>query len=101
MKSGINVTMMNDNLLVRVFEEDNKVGNLVLTKVTAYRGEVIAVPKDGMFTVNGNIIQHDLVAGDIVIFGENALNSPKQVINGEEYYIMKLDNIFMKMVNNE
>ena len=39
-------------------------------------------------------MEHNIIDGDIVIFGKSSLNQPIQIDEDNVYYVMKVDEVF-------
>lgn len=88
--------MINDYVLVELIEgETQSTGGIILTTVEPpCVGKVLSVGP-GKYLPNGQRQEHDLEAGDTIIFGKSAMNQP---IEHEKatYYVMKVEEVFGK-----
>ncbi len=90
----MNIRPLHDRVIVKRLEEETKsAGGIVLTGAAAEkstRGEVVAVG-NGRVLDNGDVRALEVKAGDTVLFGSYVEKTEK--IDGEEYLIMREDNI--------
>lgn len=97
------IKMINDYVLVRQIEAQNKsTGGIILGNVEPpCVGMVISVG-EGKVLPNGQIAEHNICVGDMVVFGRSSLNTPitEDLGGGEDtYYVMKIEEIFGKKSN--
>jgi len=86
-------TMLNDNILIKVKEVEEKVNGIFLpdsSKEKPHEGEVILVGT-GKTDSNGEPIDMQVKIGDIVIFEKYSEKSIK--IENEEYVIVNQDSV--------
>ncbi|UJF23703.1 co-chaperone GroES [Suttonella sp. R2A3] len=91
----MNLRPLHDRVIVKRQEEETKTaGGIVLPGSAAEKpsqGEVIAVG-NGKKLDNGEVRPLDVKAGDKILFGKFSGSEVK--VNGEEYIIMREDEIF-------
>jgi chaperonin GroES len=94
---AVNITPLHDRVLVRRLEEKESVkGGIIIpdsAKEKPQEGEVIAVGSGRR--EKGELIPLDVKAGDRILFGKYSGNDI--TIDGEEYMIMKEDEILAKL----
>ncbi|UTS53930.1 co-chaperone GroES [Escherichia phage UE-S1] len=98
--TDMKIKMINDYVLVRQIEAQNKSsGGIILGNVEPpCIGMVISVGP-GKVLPNGQLAEHDIKEGDMVVFGRSSLNTPltEDLGGGEDtYYVMKIEEIFGK-----
>lgn len=92
--------MINDYVLVKLIKADTQsVGGIILTTVEPpCVGLVLSVGK-GKVLPNGQIAEHDINEGDMIVFGKSSLNMPiEEDLGGgkDTYYVMKIEEVFGK-----
>ena len=92
--------MINDYVLVKLIKaEDTSTGGIILSNVEPpCVGLVLSVGK-GKVLPNGEIAEHDIKEGDMVIFGKSSLNIPiEEDLGGgkDTYHVMKIEEVFGK-----
>ena len=94
---AVNITPLHDRVLVRRLEEKESIkGGIIIpdsAKEKPQEGEVIAVGSGRR--EKGELIPLDVKAGDRILFGKYSGNDI--TIDGEEYMIMKEDEILAKL----
>jgi chaperonin GroES len=94
---AVNITPLHDRVLVRRLEEKESVkGGIIIpdsAKEKPQEGEVIAVGSGRR--EKGELIPLDVKPGDRILFGKYSGNDIN--IDGEEYMIMKEDEILAKL----
>ena len=94
---AVNITPLHDRVLVRRLEEKESIkGGIIIpdsAKEKPQEGEVIAVGSGRR--EKGELIPLDVKAGDRILFGKYSGNDIN--IDGEEYMIMKEDEILAKL----
>jgi chaperonin GroES len=94
---AVNITPLHDRVLVRRLEEKESIKGGIIIPVSAkekpQEGEVIAVGSGRR--EKGELIPLDVKAGDRILFGKYSGNDI--TIDGEEYMIMKEDEILAKL----
>lgn len=90
----MNIRPLHDRVIVKRLEEETKsAGGIVLTGSAAEkstRGQVVAAG-NGRVLDNGEVRALEVKTGDTVLFGSYVEKTEK--IDGEEYLIMREDNI--------
>ncbi len=90
----MNLRPLQDRIIVKRLEEENKTAGGILIPDTAkekpQRGEIVAVGK-GKVTEDGKVLPVDVKVGDKVLFGKYAGTEVK--IDGQDYLIMREDDI--------
>jgi chaperonin GroES len=94
---AVNITPLHDRVLVRRLEEKESIkGGIIIpdsAKEKPQEGEVIAVGNGRR--EKGELIPLDVKPGDRILFGKYSGNDI--TIDGEEYMIMKEDEILAKL----
>ncbi|HEY4949675.1 MAG TPA: co-chaperone GroES [Candidatus Acidoferrales bacterium] len=94
---AVNITPLHDRVLVRRLEEKESIkGGIIIpdsAKEKPQEGEVIAVGSGRR--EKGELIPLDVKPGDRILFGKYSGNDI--TIDGEEYMIMKEDEILAKL----
>lgn len=92
--SSVNVTPLNDRILVKRVEEEQKTaGGLIIpdsAKEKPQRGEVVAAGK-GKTTEDGTKIPLEVKVGDQILFGKYSGTELK--LEGVEYLMMREDDV--------
>jgi chaperonin GroES len=90
----MDIRPLHDRLIVRRLEEgEQHVGGIIIpdtAKEKPQRGTVIAAG-NGKVNDNGTRVPLDVKAGDLILFGK--YTSPEVKLNGEEYLIMREDEV--------
>ena len=88
------VRPLHDRLIVRRLEErEQKIGGIIIpdtAKEKPQRGTVIAAG-NGKVNDDGTRVPLDVKVGDVILFGK--YTSPEVKLNGEEYLIMREDEV--------
>jgi chaperonin GroES len=90
----MDIRPLHDRLIVRRLEEgEQHVGGIIIpdtAKEKPQRGTVIAAG-NGKVNDDGTRVPLDVKVGDVILFGK--YTSPEVKLNGEEYLIMREDEI--------
>jgi chaperonin GroES len=90
----MDIRPLHDRLIVRRLEEgEQHVGGIIIpdtAKEKPQRGTVIAAG-NGKVNDDGTRVPLDVKAGDVILFGK--YTSPAVRLNGEEYLIMREDEV--------
>lgn len=88
--------MINDFVLVDLIDNTKQsAGGLILTSVEPpCTGTVLSVGP-GLVMSNGQLQEHDIQVGDVIVFGKSSLNMPMEEDN-KKYYVMKIGEVFGK-----
>lgn len=92
----MSLKMINDYVLVELVEAEKKsTGGIILSNVEPpCVGRVLSVGP-GKVLPNGSIAEHNIVDGDLIVFGKSSLNTPIED-NKEVFYVMKIEEVFGK-----
>lgn len=90
------IKMINDFVLVELIENETKTtGGIILTNVEPpCVGRVLSVGP-GKNLPNGTRQEHNIIAGDVIVFGKSSLNIPLED-DKKTYYVMKIEEVFGK-----
>lgn len=96
MESNMSLQAINDYVIVELIDNTTQSsGGLILTKVEPpCTGTIISVGP-GRVLNDGSREEHNLVHGDVIVFGKSSLNMPLEEDN-KKYYVMKIGDIFGK-----
>ena len=90
----MDIRPLHDRLIVRCLEEgEQHVGGIIIpdtAKEKPQRGTVIAAG-NGKVNDDGTRVPLDVKVGDVILFGK--YTSPEVKLNGEEYLIMREDEV--------
>jgi chaperonin GroES len=90
----MDIRPLHDRLIVRRLEEgEQQVGGIIIpdtAKEKPQRGTVIAAG-NGKVNDDGTRVPLDVKPGDVILFGK--YTSPEVKLNGEEYLIMREDEV--------
>ena len=90
----MDIRPLHDRLIVRRLEEgEQHVGGIIIpdtAKEKPQRGTVIAAG-NGKVSDDGTRVPLDVKVGDVILFGK--YSSPEVKLNGEEYLIMREDEV--------
>lgn len=92
--ASVNVTPLNDRILVKRVEEDEKTAGGIFipdsAKEKPQKGEIVAAGK-GRTTEDGKKIPLEVKVGDKVLFGKYSGTELK--LDGEEYLMMREEDV--------
>lgn len=92
--------MLNDYVLVKLIKaETQSSGGIILTTVEPPCIGLVLSVGPGKTLPNGQLADHDINEGDMIVFGKSSLNTPLEEDLGggkDTYYVMKIDEIFGK-----
>jgi chaperonin GroES len=96
----MDIRPLHDRIIVRRLEEgEQKIGGIIIpdtAKEKPQQGKVIAVG-NGKVKDDGKRVPLDVKAGDLILFGKYASQEVK--LNGEEYLIMREDEVLAVIGN--
>ena len=97
----MDIRPLHDRIIVRRLEEgEQKIGGIIIpdtAKEKPQQGKVIAVG-NGKVNDEGTRIPLDVKAGDRILFGK--YTSPEVKLDGEEYLIMREDEVLAVIESN-
>lgn len=86
---------INDYVFIELSDITPTTTSIILTQVEPpCTGTIISVGP-GRFLDNGEREEHNLVDGDVVVFGKSSLNMPHDE-GDKKYFVMKIGDIFGK-----
>jgi len=98
----MDIRPLHDRLIVRRLEEgEQHVGGIIIpdaAKEKPQRGTVIAAG-NGKVNDDGTRVPLDVKVGDVILFGK--YTSPEVKLNGEEYLIMREDEVLAVIEGGE